>query len=235
MLLLPIVLTNLAFSRCLSAHPHAGSAGQSTDFQETVTSVIADRERRHVGGQLSRCCRWRGRNTYDGSSGGGKVVYLGFPFETITSTSVRNAYMADALSFFIPEPTQPLSFDLIDLLPDGNVRLVVSGAPGFNVLLLTSTNLSGWSVQTNLLNPSGTLQFTVHGIRETREGHAVEAISSEADNGSPSGRFSGNGTNSRNFSHSGSKSLFTSPLRQSVISPAASGYLSMTFLKENCG
>ena len=37
---------------------------------------------------------------YDGSAGGGKVVYLGFPFETITSASVRNEYMADVLNFF---------------------------------------------------------------------------------------------------------------------------------------
>jgi hypothetical protein len=37
---------------------------------------------------------------YDGSAGGGKVVYLGFPFETITSANRRNQYMADALTFF---------------------------------------------------------------------------------------------------------------------------------------
>ncbi len=37
---------------------------------------------------------------YDGSVGGGKVVYLGFPFETITSASVRNEYLADVLNFF---------------------------------------------------------------------------------------------------------------------------------------
>lgn len=97
---------------------------------------------------------------YDGSAGGGKVVYFGFPFETIASSSVRNLYMADILSFFVPQPTQPLSFELISWLPDGNVRLVLNGALGFNVQLLTSTNLSDWSVLTNLPNPSGTLQFT---------------------------------------------------------------------------
>ncbi len=36
---------------------------------------------------------------YDGSSGGGKVVYFGFPFETITTAAVREAYLADALNF----------------------------------------------------------------------------------------------------------------------------------------
>ncbi len=97
---------------------------------------------------------------YDGSAGGGKVVYLGFPIETITSSSMRNSYMADILSFFLPQPTQPLSFELIGLLPNGNVRLVLSGSPGFNVQLLTSTNLSNWLVLTNLPNPTGALQFT---------------------------------------------------------------------------
>src|SRR5690606_19551042 len=37
---------------------------------------------------------------YDGSEGGGKVVYFGFPFETITSAAVRDAYMEDVLNFF---------------------------------------------------------------------------------------------------------------------------------------
>jgi hypothetical protein len=38
---------------------------------------------------------------YDGSNGGGKVVYFGFPFETITSATRRNNYMADILNFFL--------------------------------------------------------------------------------------------------------------------------------------
>jgi hypothetical protein len=97
---------------------------------------------------------------YEGSSGGGKMVYFGFPFETIPSSTVRNAYMTDILSFFIPGPMQPLSFTSINRLPNGNVRLVLSGAPGFNVQLLTSTNLSEWAVLANLHNPTGTLQFT---------------------------------------------------------------------------
>ncbi len=37
---------------------------------------------------------------YDGSLGGGKVVYFGFPFETITNSAVRDAYMSDVLRFF---------------------------------------------------------------------------------------------------------------------------------------
>ncbi len=97
---------------------------------------------------------------YDGSAGGGKVVYLGFPFETITTASARNAYLSDILAFFIPGPMQPLSFDSITRLPGGNIRLVLTGTPGFNVQVLASTNLSNWSVLATRQNPTGTLQFT---------------------------------------------------------------------------
>ncbi len=38
--------------------------------------------------------------TYDGSLGGGRVVNWGFPFESITSLPVRQAYMSDVLRFF---------------------------------------------------------------------------------------------------------------------------------------
>lgn len=36
---------------------------------------------------------------YDGSRDGGRVVYFGFPFETITQASTRNAYMADTMAY----------------------------------------------------------------------------------------------------------------------------------------
>lgn len=97
---------------------------------------------------------------YDGSSGGGKVVYLGFPFETITSSTVRNAYMADALAYFIPGPVQPLAFTGINHFPNGSVQLLLNGSPGYNVQLLSSTNLFDWTVLANLHNPTGSLQFT---------------------------------------------------------------------------
>jgi hypothetical protein len=37
---------------------------------------------------------------YNGPPSTGKVVYLGFPFETITSSAVRTAYMKSILGFF---------------------------------------------------------------------------------------------------------------------------------------
>jgi len=65
---------------------------------------------------------------------------------------------ADALLSLTP--TSPLNFDSISLLPDGQLHLVLSGAPGFSVQLLGSTNLSDWSVLTNFPNPSGISQLT---------------------------------------------------------------------------
>jgi len=37
--------------------------------------------------------------TYDGSLGGGKLVYWGFPFETITNSAARDAYMSGCCGF----------------------------------------------------------------------------------------------------------------------------------------
>jgi hypothetical protein len=57
-------------------------------------------------------------------------------------------------------PVQPLLFTEITALPNGQLRLALSGEPGFNVQLLTSTNLASWNVLTNLPNPAGSLSFT---------------------------------------------------------------------------
>jgi len=93
---------------------------------------------------------------YNGSAGGGKVVYLGFPFETITSASVRNEYMADALNFF---GALPLKFETITLLPGNQVRLVLSGATGIYTLQ-TAPDLSAWTSLANLTNTTGVFEFT---------------------------------------------------------------------------
>jgi hypothetical protein len=43
---------------------------------------------------------------YDGSAGGGRVVFFGFPFETITDATRRNQYLSDVLTFLSgPPPT----------------------------------------------------------------------------------------------------------------------------------
>jgi hypothetical protein len=94
--------------------------------------------------------------TYDGSSGGGRVVYLGFPFETILNAGVRNAYMADVLNFF---GANPLRLDPPELLPGSQVRLGVHGPTGA-LTLQTGSVLGDWSPLLNFTNASGAVTLT---------------------------------------------------------------------------
>ncbi|MEY4385145.1 MAG: hypothetical protein RLY20_428, partial [Verrucomicrobiota bacterium] len=97
---------------------------------------------------------------YDGSAGGGRVVYWGFPFETITNEPTRTAYMADILGFFRETiPALPLKFDAITLPSSNQIKLTLSGEPGI-YSLLTSTNLTSWTPLTNLTNTIGGFEFT---------------------------------------------------------------------------
>ena len=93
---------------------------------------------------------------YDGSAGGGRVVLLGFPFETITSASVRSEYMADILNFF---GAQPLRFESISLVSGSRVKFVMSGATGIYTLQ-TSAVFSAWGSLANLTNATGVFEWT---------------------------------------------------------------------------
>jgi hypothetical protein len=93
---------------------------------------------------------------YNGTAGGGKVVYLGFPFETITSATARNAYLAGVLDFF---NAGPLKFAADPLLVGNQVRLAMSGAAGV-YQLQTAAVLNVWGSVANLTNTSGVLLFT---------------------------------------------------------------------------
>ena len=93
---------------------------------------------------------------YNGAAGGGKVIYLGFPFETITSAGVRNAYMADLLNFF---NAAPLRFESIALLPGNQINLVMSGLTG-TYTLQTAAVLPAWGSLTTLTNTTGAFEFT---------------------------------------------------------------------------
>jgi len=78
------------------------------------------------------------------------------------SVAISNASggVTSAVALLSLTPTSPLNFDFIGLWPDSQVRLTLSGAPGFNIQLQTSTNLTDWMMLTNLPNPSGVIQFT---------------------------------------------------------------------------
>ena len=96
---------------------------------------------------------------YDGSAGGGKVVYFAFPFEAITTAARRDAYMEDILAFF----AEPLSFKSAALLADGRLRLVLSGQPGV-YSLDSSMDLTNWSFAASLTNVAGIVEFTTEPV-----------------------------------------------------------------------
>jgi hypothetical protein len=53
---------------------------------------------------------------YDGSAGGGRVVYFGYPFETVLNLTRRNNYLADMLRFLATPPlitSQPQSLTVV--------------------------------------------------------------------------------------------------------------------------
>jgi len=93
---------------------------------------------------------------YDGAAGGGKVVYFGFPFETISGPGVRSAYMADLLNFF---NAAPLKFESIAGQPDNRIKLVMSGLTA-TYTLQTAAVLNAWGSLTNLTNTIGAFEFT---------------------------------------------------------------------------
>jgi len=90
---------------------------------------------------------------YSGPAGGGRVMYFGFPFETITNAATRTAYMADILRFF----SKPPQFAAIAVQPDQTLRLTLTGEPGLTYAVLRSSNLVHWLPWTNVLNASGTV------------------------------------------------------------------------------
>ena len=82
---------------------------------------------------------------YDGSLGGGKVMNWGFPFETITNSVVREAYMSDVLRFFgVLDPPQLLPLQMN--LAGNTATLTWTAAAGlkYRVQLKTNLNDAGW-------------------------------------------------------------------------------------------
>lgn len=84
---------------------------------------------------------------YDGSRGGGKLVYLGFPFETVTSSPVRDAYMSDVLRFF-NVLSKPMLLPLQINGTNNTVTIVWTASAGLNYRLQYKTNLTDATWQT---------------------------------------------------------------------------------------
>jgi hypothetical protein len=78
---------------------------------------------------------------YPGTGGGGKVINWGFPFETITSASTRDAYMADVLNTF--GMIAPPQFQAAQVpASGGSVMLNWSTSSGLKYRVQYKTNLT---------------------------------------------------------------------------------------------
>jgi Fibronectin type III domain len=92
---------------------------------------------------------------YNGPPGFGKGVYLGFPFETITSAAVRNAYMTSVLGFFatnIPPAivVQPQS-QMVKVGSNVTFTVTGNGAAVAYQWLKNGTNIAGATASSYLL------------------------------------------------------------------------------------
>jgi len=95
---------------------------------------------------------------YDGTSGSGRVVYFGFPFEAITSATLRNQYMSDILTFLSLPPATNIPPSIVTppqslfVIQGSNATLTVSAsgtAPlsyqwRINEIPLTSANANSY-------------------------------------------------------------------------------------------
>ena len=77
---------------------------------------------------------------HTGAGGVGKVVYWGFPFETLTSAAVRRTYMADVLRFL------------------SHLRL--EGEPGLTYLIQRCVPGGPWTNVRNVSNATGSTLFS---------------------------------------------------------------------------
>jgi hypothetical protein len=82
--------------------------------------------------------------TFAGGPNNGKLVNFGFPFETITNSAARDAYMSDVLQFFgVLEPPQFFA----PLLSGNSILLQWSSSAGLKYRVQYKTNLNSatWS------------------------------------------------------------------------------------------
>lgn len=78
---------------------------------------------------------------YDGSAGGGRVVFLGFPFETVVSPELRSDLMFDALAFFDALPPVRLAASAFDPAA-ASVQLSWTAVPGHRYEVQTRSSFA---------------------------------------------------------------------------------------------
>ena len=138
----------------ITAQPQGSTAPTGSNVPFNITA----------GGTAALAYQWRfngtniaGANSSSYTRLNAQVVHAGNYSVVVTNVSGSVTSSVAALTL---TPTLPLQFTSIARLLDGRVTLGINGEAGFNVQLRTSTNLTTWSVLTNLSNPSGSFSFT---------------------------------------------------------------------------
>lgn len=133
---------------------------------ESVNALTGDSPQFTVGagGTATLAYQWRLNGTNIAGATGGtytrlnaQAIHAGNYSVVVTNSS---GSVTSAVATLTLTPSVPLQFTSIAALPDGKVNLSLVGDPGFSVQLQASTNLTDWSVLTNLANPTGTIGFT---------------------------------------------------------------------------
>lgn len=138
----------------ITAQPESISTGTGDNVQFAVGA----------GGTANLAYQWRCNGTNIAGAIGStyalqnaQAIHAGNYSAVVTNSS---GSVTSALATLTLTPTVPLQFTSITALAEGKVSLQLTGDPGFNVQFQASTNLTDWSVLTNLSNPTGTLSFT---------------------------------------------------------------------------
>jgi hypothetical protein len=138
----------------ITAQPQGSTAPTGSNVPFNVTA----------GGTATLAYQWRfngtniaGANSTSYTRTSAQAIHAGNYSVVVTNVS---GSVTSSVAILTLTPTIPLQFTSIARLADGNVQINLTGDPGFNVQLSTSTNLTSWSVLTNLANPSGSLSFT---------------------------------------------------------------------------
>lgn len=138
----------------LTTQPESQETTTGTDITFTV----------QAGGTPTLNYQWRFHGTILAGATGSSFtrtnaqgIHAGNYSVVVTNAS---GSVTSAVATLTLTPVVPLEFVLIEAVPESGLRLGISGQPGFEVRLLSSTNLVDWSVLTNLPNPTGALLFT---------------------------------------------------------------------------
>lgn len=107
-------LAALIFSNLTSAFSFDDGTGSTYDVRfPDVLTVNGSTACMNYSGGIGGVAATQYSGTFGSSLIPGKVVYMGFPFETITNQSTRNTLMADVLGYFVtPVPVSVSHFRL---------------------------------------------------------------------------------------------------------------------------